>query len=66
ICTANVQHDCMTANCKSTRAVLECQERLLTTQTKDLMDHAPANAYVLNTYALHNYWWISNAVPPLL
>ncbi|KAF8833805.1 hypothetical protein BDN67DRAFT_992780 [Paxillus ammoniavirescens] len=66
ICAANVQHDCMTANCKSTRAVLERQEHLLMTRTKDLMDHAPANAYILNTYALHNYWWISNAVLPSL
>ncbi|KIK71775.1 hypothetical protein PAXRUDRAFT_72744, partial [Paxillus rubicundulus Ve08.2h10] len=63
ICTVNVQHDCMTSGCNSTRSVFERQERLLTTRTKDVVDHVPTNAYILNTYALHNYRWITAVVP---
>lgn len=54
----------MTAGCSSIKPVFECQEHLVTTRTKDLMDHTPMNAYILNSYALHNYRWIAAAVPP--
>ncbi|KAF8425723.1 hypothetical protein L210DRAFT_3319884, partial [Boletus edulis BED1] len=63
VCTVNVQHDCMTACCGSTRAVFEQQERLLSSRTKVLVDHVPTNAYLLNTYSLHNYQWIISAIP---
>ncbi|KAF8428888.1 hypothetical protein L210DRAFT_3327899, partial [Boletus edulis BED1] len=46
VCTVNVQHDCMTACCGSTRAVFEQQERLLSSRTKVLVDHVPTNAYL--------------------
>ncbi|KAF8430572.1 hypothetical protein L210DRAFT_1019310 [Boletus edulis BED1] len=63
ICAVNIQHDCITSQCNSTRTVLERQERLLTTRTRLLVDHAPTNAFILNIHSLHNYWWIVSAIP---
>ena len=56
----------MTAHCTSTRAVLEKQEHALTLQTKDLVNHAPINAYIIDTSSLHNYQWIKATVPHML
>ncbi|KAH7905869.1 hypothetical protein BJ138DRAFT_1094753 [Hygrophoropsis aurantiaca] len=66
ICTVNVQHDCMKSDCNSTHQIFERQERLLTTRTKNMIDHKPTNSYVLNSYALHNYRWIAACIPPAL
>ncbi|KAI6008574.1 hypothetical protein EDC04DRAFT_2581978 [Pisolithus marmoratus] len=66
ICVVNVQHDCITSSCTSTRTVLEKQEHLVTLRTKDLIDHAPTNAYIINTSLLHNYQWIKAVVPSML
>jgi len=63
ICVVNVQHDCVTSCCNSTRTVFEQQERLLSSRTKVLVNHTPTNAYVLNTHSLHNYQWILSAIP---
>ncbi|KAF8438190.1 hypothetical protein L210DRAFT_3679452 [Boletus edulis BED1] len=63
ICTVNVQHDCINSRCNSTRAVPGKQERLFTSQTKDLVDHMPTNSYIVNTSSLHNYHWIKAAIP---
>ena len=41
----------------------EWQERLLTSCTKFVIDHAPTNAYILNTHSLHNYHWINSVLP---
>ncbi|KIJ15045.1 hypothetical protein PAXINDRAFT_38980, partial [Paxillus involutus ATCC 200175] len=66
MCTSNVQHDCATSGCNTTRQVLECQERQDTTKSKDVVDHIPANAYVLNIHSLHNYVWIAAVIPPTI
>ncbi|KIK80379.1 hypothetical protein PAXRUDRAFT_50663, partial [Paxillus rubicundulus Ve08.2h10] len=63
ICGVNIQHNCMMAGCSSTKPVFECQEHLVTMQTKDLVDHIPMNAYILNSYTLNNYQWITANVP---
>ena len=42
----------------------QCQECLVTTQTKKVVKHSPTNAYLLNTHALHNYWKILAVLPP--
>ncbi|KAI9571213.1 hypothetical protein HD554DRAFT_1998148, partial [Boletus coccyginus] len=46
ICTVNIQHDCPASSCNSTSTVPEKQERLLTSRTKNLVEHACTNAYV--------------------
>ncbi|KAI5983205.1 hypothetical protein EDD15DRAFT_2111406, partial [Pisolithus albus] len=66
ICAVNVQHDCIISCCTSTRTVLEKQERSITSRTKDLINHAPTNAYIINTSSLHNYQWIKAVVPSTL
>ncbi|KAG6376770.1 hypothetical protein JVT61DRAFT_1794 [Boletus reticuloceps] len=63
ICAVNVQHDCITSQCNSTRTMLEQQERLLTSRAQLLVDHAPTNAFILNIHSLHNYQWIISAIP---
>ncbi|KAG1801434.1 uncharacterized protein HD556DRAFT_1205427, partial [Suillus plorans] len=65
LCVVNVQHDCASsgANC-GIRNVQERQERIVTTRLRQLIDHAPTNAYFLNTHALHNYQHISALLPP--
>lgn len=58
-----MQHDCVNSHCDSTTAVPKKQERLITSQTKDVINHAPTNSYIVNTSSLHNYSWIRAAVP---
>ncbi|KAF8546246.1 hypothetical protein OG21DRAFT_1396496, partial [Imleria badia] len=63
VCTVNMQHDCINSHCNSTRVVPKKQEHLLTSRTKDLVNHTPTNSYIVNTSSLHNYRWIKAAVP---
>ena len=51
------------SQCNLTKAVYERQERLLTSCTKFVIDHAPTNVYILNTHSLHNYHWINSVLP---
>ncbi|KAG1857245.1 hypothetical protein C8R48DRAFT_551189, partial [Suillus tomentosus] len=64
LCVVNVQHDCTSsgANC-GIRNVQERQERIVTMRLRQLVDHAPTNAYFLNTHVLHNYQHISALAP---
>ncbi|KAF8546847.1 hypothetical protein OG21DRAFT_1426020, partial [Imleria badia] len=66
ICTVNVQHDCPASRCNSTSTVHKKQEHLLTSRTKNLVEHACTNAYVVNTSSIHNYHWIKAAIPSIL
>jgi hypothetical protein len=63
VCTSNVQHDCATSGCNAIRQIFERQERQETTKSKDVLDHVPTNAYVLNTHSIHNYKWIAAVTP---
>ena len=45
------------------RTVFEWQERLVTSRTKVLLEHAPTNAFILNIHSLHNHQWIMSAIP---
>ncbi|KAF9219043.1 hypothetical protein BS17DRAFT_770269 [Gyrodon lividus] len=56
-CTVNVQHDCA-----SSGAVCD-KEHSEITKKKLMIDHALTNMYLLNVYALHNYWQIATAIP---
>ena len=56
----------MNSRCSSTRSIATQQERLVTSRTKVLVDHAPINAYVLNISALHNYQHIEAAIPSFI
>lgn len=64
LCVANVQHDCTSGSNCGIRNVRERQERIITTRLRQLIDHAPNNAYFLNIHALHNYRYISALLPP--
>ncbi|KAH7885174.1 hypothetical protein F5I97DRAFT_1810575, partial [Phlebopus sp. FC_14] len=55
ICIVNIQHDCSTSKCTFIRAVHEKQERLITSQIKDLVNHASTNVYIVNISLLYNY-----------
>ncbi|KAG8217159.1 hypothetical protein J3R82DRAFT_5223 [Butyriboletus roseoflavus] len=52
----NIQHDYYTSCCTSTRAVFKKQEHSLMLWTKNLIDHAPTNTYIVNTSSLHNQY----------
>lgn len=66
LCTVNIQHDCASSgsDCHSIRNVKEWQERSETTKSRRLVNHASTNAYVLNTFSLHNYQHITATIPP--
>jgi len=66
LCTVNVQHDCAASRCNEVQMIQECQEHLITTRTKDIVNHKPTNAYLLNIHALHNYQYIASVLPPSL
>ena len=62
MCAINIQHDCSSAGCNTSKQVARQQERLVTTKMKNLVCHLPTNLYVLNTHVLHNYQHIAAVV----
>ncbi|KIJ07463.1 hypothetical protein PAXINDRAFT_22620, partial [Paxillus involutus ATCC 200175] len=63
LCNVNIQHDCATARCTGVQVVSERQEHNETIRMTTVVNHSPANAFLLNTHALHNYRRIAAATP---
>ncbi|KIO06283.1 hypothetical protein M404DRAFT_55005, partial [Pisolithus tinctorius Marx 270] len=63
LCIINIQHDCASSRCTGVQVVGERQENNETTRMKMIINHAPTNAFLLNTHALHNYRRITAVMP---
>ncbi|KIK78699.1 hypothetical protein PAXRUDRAFT_126765, partial [Paxillus rubicundulus Ve08.2h10] len=63
LCNVNIQHSCATAGCTGVQVVSERQECNETIRTTTVVNHSPANMFLLNTHALHNYRRIAAATP---
>ncbi|EGO04847.1 hypothetical protein SERLA73DRAFT_44073, partial [Serpula lacrymans var. lacrymans S7.3] len=66
VCTVNVLHDCITANCSNTAMVPVYQEYSETTKITQVVVHKQFNQYFLNVYSLHNCKHIYLVVPSQL
>ena len=63
LCVVNVQHDCASAGCAQTTNEAIRQEREVSASTRKIIQHTKTNMYILNTYSIHNYKDIRDAIP---
>ncbi|TFY81246.1 hypothetical protein EWM64_g2769 [Hericium alpestre] len=63
ICSVNIQHDCHKGGCKATQKEYRMQERLITAQSRLLVQHSDNIHFIVNMHALHNHKQIRKALP---
>ncbi|KAM6489231.1 hypothetical protein JOM56_015401, partial [Amanita muscaria] len=66
ICCVNVQHDCAYSKCVHFQQQAVHQDRLESTVSRSVIQHADIHRYVLNVFSIHNYKHISVTLPPSL
>ncbi|KAL0569855.1 hypothetical protein V5O48_012107 [Marasmius crinis-equi] len=66
ICALNVQHDCYSGNCTTSKSRVVYQERQETSRSRAIVDHADIQRFILNTHSLHNHLTISKLLPSFL